>query len=148
MTFEYLPSPCLSVNWKALTSLNTSSTLRPTGRSFTVICRTTPCNENHGLLLVHSQQEYVYISNANAVKISLAIRVAKLKNQESTKFSSQGDLGTSAYDGVTLRSKKSFILKLLDVSLSVYVRKCFIYKTVLKNITIKVGLNTTIMVGV
>lgn len=37
-----LPSPCLSVNWKAWTSLRVSSTERPTGRSFTVICRRIP----------------------------------------------------------------------------------------------------------
>lgn len=37
-----LPSPCLSVNWKAWTSLRVSSTERPTGRSFTVICRRMP----------------------------------------------------------------------------------------------------------
>ncbi len=33
-----LPSPCLSVNWKACTRRSVSSTERPTGRSFTVIC--------------------------------------------------------------------------------------------------------------
>lgn len=37
-----LPSPCLSVNWKAWTNLRVSSTERPTGRSFTVIWRRIP----------------------------------------------------------------------------------------------------------
>ena len=35
-------SPCLSVNWKAWTSRIISSTERPTGRSFIVICRRIP----------------------------------------------------------------------------------------------------------
>jgi hypothetical protein len=35
-------SPCFSTNWKALTNLKVSSTDRPTGKSFTVICLKTP----------------------------------------------------------------------------------------------------------
>jgi len=35
-------SPCLSVNWNACTRRRVSSTDRPTGRSFTVIWRSTP----------------------------------------------------------------------------------------------------------
>merc|ERR1712154_624835 len=35
-------SPCLSVNWKACTRRSVSSTERPTGRSFMVICRRLP----------------------------------------------------------------------------------------------------------
>ena len=37
-----LPSPCLSVNWKACTKRRTSSTDLPTGKSFIVICRRIP----------------------------------------------------------------------------------------------------------
>lgn len=37
-----LPSPCLSVYWKACTSRNVSSTDLPTGRSFMVICLRMP----------------------------------------------------------------------------------------------------------
>lgn len=36
------PSPCLSVNWKAWTRRRVSSTERPTGRSFMVICLRIP----------------------------------------------------------------------------------------------------------
>ena len=38
----HLPSPCLSVNWKACTSRSVSSTERPTGRSLMVIWRRLP----------------------------------------------------------------------------------------------------------
>lgn len=35
-------SPCRSVNWNACTSLKVSSTERPTGKSFIVICLKIP----------------------------------------------------------------------------------------------------------
>lgn len=36
-------SPCVSVYWNAWTRRKVSSTERPTGKSFIVICRKTPC---------------------------------------------------------------------------------------------------------
>ena len=40
--YNFSPSPCLSVNWKACTSRRVSSTERPTGRSLMVIWRRLP----------------------------------------------------------------------------------------------------------
>lgn len=35
-------SPCVSTNWNAFTKRSVSSTQRPTGRSLTLMCLTTP----------------------------------------------------------------------------------------------------------
>lgn len=40
--YEYTPSPCLSLNWKAFTSLKISSTDLPTGKSLTDECLIIP----------------------------------------------------------------------------------------------------------
>jgi len=59
-TRQCQPSPCLSVNWNAWTSLSTSSIERPTGKSFTVIWRRMHLSSmmNKPLKSQHAQHMY------------------------------------------------------------------------------------------
>lgn len=149
MTFEYLPSPCLSVNWKALTSLNTSSTLRPTGRSFTVICRTTPCNGNHELLLVHSYSGIAFIvvmqaqSKPHSLSELLKTRTWRAQNFLNRVIWELHRMMWSPWGARKALFLKFWMFRCLSMSENV-----LFTKTAIKNITIKVGLNTTIMVDV
>lgn len=53
-----VPSPCLSVYWKAWTSRRVSSTDLPTGRSFMVICLRTPLSSMMKSPLRHSKTRF------------------------------------------------------------------------------------------
>lgn len=57
-SISILPSPCLSVNWKAWTRRRVSSTLRPTGRSLMVICLRVPLGSMMNRPLKWNKKQY------------------------------------------------------------------------------------------
>ncbi len=79
-------SPCWSVYWKACTRRNVSSTDRPTGRSFIVICLRTPLSSMMKRPLNSTKQSFIH-SNCVLLLIQIlhVLETGETFEQQKTK---------------------------------------------------------------